>query len=357
MSQTKTIAPSRPSIFDNLTEKYYPELADVRSVKRRRPRAPGPWGVLALVGLLGASVLSLYVRAGDSPPTPSKMQSVSAFGPSEAEEVPERHPAVIPFVEPALETELEDQRASSPTPTGLRPALLAPGQPLKISAEDLVLSVSKEALPPRKEKEAKEKEAAQCSGADLRNPVKRYWSAPEYPETARQAFEEGTVVVEAQIDKAGTVEKVWPLRGATPELDRAALEAVATWSFEPATCAGQPIAGRYRTALHFDLRSPENSEGNTEKAASGDLVPPVKLFAPQPTYPPAEWVAAVEGDVTLRATVDQAGLVAAVEVLQGVSPGLDEAAVRALKSWRFHPARRGVEPVRFEQVLTFRFRR
>ena len=66
---------------------------------------------------------------------------------------------------------------------------------------------------------------------------------------------------------------------------------------------------------------------------------------------------AVEGDVVLKATLDEGGQVVAVEVLKGVSPGLDAAAVQALERWRFRPARRGGEPVRFEQVLTFRFRR
>jgi len=351
MSHTKTIDVPRPSIFDDLTEKYYPELAAVRPAEPPRPRVQRLWGALALVAFLGASALGLYVRAGNSPPPPQTMQRNSLFDPSEPEEEPERAPAKIPVVVPAVGRAIENLE-SSPGASGPRTALLVPSQSSKIWSKKPVLKVPKEALP-----SLREEGAAPCDVAAVRKPVKLHWSAPEYPETARQAFQEGTVVVEAQIDSAGTVEKVRTLRGVTPELDRAALLAVATWSFEPATCAGQPVAGQYRTALHFNLTPPEQAEATADTTTSGDLVPPVKLFTPQPTYPPAEWVAAVEGDVTLRATVDEAGLVAAVEILKGVSPGLDEAAVRALERWRFRPARRGDELTRFEQVLTFRFRR
>ena len=88
-----------------------------------------------------------------------------------------------------------------------------------------------------------------------------------------------------------------------------------------------------------------------------DITPPVRLFAPVPRYPPSAWVAALQGDVKARATIDKDGRVAAVEILEGLSPELDAATVEALESWRFRPARRGGSPIAVDHILTFRFAR
>lgn len=100
--------------------------------------------------------------------------------------------------------------------------------------------------------------------------------------------------------------------------------------------------------------------GAEDVPVSAEVVPvepAVKVFSPPPAYPQSDWVAAVEGDVSLEATIDAEGRVASVQVLQGVSPGLDAAAVRALRRWRYRPATQGGEAVSSVQRLTFRFRR
>lgn len=360
MSSAKTT--HRHSIFDNLAEKY-PELPESSPVQPARPRMPRLWIGLALVAFLGVGALGLYLEAGDPPSEPKAVRVVSPTAqPKPAEE---SAPAAVDVQLPALTVDRVAKPATSPDPPPATEAPPAGLKPRPMDSEPLLASLalsqppknSLPSLPKTAPPAPKEATTALCAAADLRDPVKLHWNAPEYPEAARQAFLEGTVIVEALVDETGAVLDVKTLRSVATELDQAALVAVATWSFEPATCAGQPIPGRYRTALNFDLTSPEQTEPTAAAPSDVDLEPPVRLFAPQPTYPPAEWVAAVEGDVSLRATVDESGLVVEVEVLQGVSPGLDAAAVQALKRWRFRPARRSGEPARFAQVLTFRFRR
>ncbi len=117
-------------------------------------------------------------------------------------------------------------------------------------------------------------------------------------------------------------------------------------------------AGERLEAAQPDGGVPASPEGLRQAPQEGEAVEPaVKLFAPPPAYPQADWVAAIEGDVSLEAAIDAEGRVVAVEVVQGVSPGLDAAAVQALERWRYRPATRGGEPIRSVQRLTFRFRR
>ena len=123
---------------------------------------------------------------------------------------------------------------------------------------------------------------------------------------------------------------------------------------------GLPAADVYRTAIRFELKPPaeEAPEPAVETAsAAEDFEPPVRLFGARPRYPPADWLAAVEGDVILQASISETGRVTGVEVLQGLSEGLDRAAVDAVEDWRFRPARRQGQPVAFDHVLTFRFAR
>jgi TonB family protein len=77
----------------------------------------------------------------------------------------------------------------------------------------------------------------------------------------------------------------------------------------------------------------------------GDLVenpdvPPQPLTTPLPQYPPMALRQKVGGVVVLSALVDENGMVQEVRILRGVKPdlGLDGAAEKAVRGWRFRPA-------------------
>jgi periplasmic protein TonB len=87
--------------------------------------------------------------------------------------------------------------------------------------------------------------------------------------------------------------------------------------------------------------------------------PPTK---PQPIERPAaiEYSAkaradGVEGRLVLSIKVGADGRVSTVDVQSSVDPALDEAAVEAVKTWRFEPARRCGTPVEASYVLARRF--
>jgi periplasmic protein TonB len=77
---------------------------------------------------------------------------------------------------------------------------------------------------------------------DMPKVIKRV--PPRYPESARRRRQEGTVFVRALVTVKGTTDRlqVPPGKGVAPDLDRAALQAIRQWEFEPAKKDGKPVA-------------------------------------------------------------------------------------------------------------------
>jgi protein TonB len=90
-------------------------------------------------------------------------------------------------------------------------------------------------------------------GGDIRPPERLGYVPPAYPDIARIAHVEGTVVVEATIDEWGVVKNV-VVRQSVPLLDKAAIDAVSKWRYAPTRLNGQPIAIVMRVTVTFTLR-------------------------------------------------------------------------------------------------------
>ncbi len=91
-------------------------------------------------------------------------------------------------------------------------------------------------------------------------------------------------------------------------------------------------------------------------AAEGDFIRPVRTYTVQPTYTDNARKARIEGKVILRLTIDEQGEVREdVEVLKGLEMGLTEAAVVALRQWRFEPALLDGQPVAVHWNITVNF--
>lgn len=88
----------------------------------------------------------------------------------------------------------------------------------------------------------------------------------------------------------------------------------------------------------------------------GDVLPPVRSHAPPPPYTEIARAARREGSVTLEAVIDATGRVTRVEVIKKLGLGLDEAAVKAVSSWRFEPATYDGKPVSVIYSLTIIYR-
>jgi TonB family protein len=75
---------------------------------------------------------------------------------------------------------------------------------------------------------------------------------PEYPESARQAGVQGTVLLEVVVSPEGTVTQIKPVSG-PDALSRAAIDAVRWWRYQPYLVNGQPAAVESTVTVHFKL--------------------------------------------------------------------------------------------------------
>lgn len=95
---------------------------------------------------------------------------------------------------------------------------------------------------------------------------------PVYPASHLTHGEHPTVVLKATIMADGTVADVHVEHTAGEDFDRAAIEAVRKWTFEPARRGGEPIASRVGIAVHFEL--PELSTFHVASVTdAGPMVP------------------------------------------------------------------------------------
>jgi len=75
---------------------------------------------------------------------------------------------------------------------------------------------------------------------------------PTYPDLARDAGVDGTVLVQALVDKTGHVRDVKVVKS-IPMLDASALSAVKQWVFKPALSNNKPVAVWVAVPIHFSL--------------------------------------------------------------------------------------------------------
>jgi protein TonB len=77
---------------------------------------------------------------------------------------------------------------------------------------------------------------------------------PEYPEQARRAGVEGTVILDATISEAGQVTEIAVERGLPLGVSEAAVSAVRRWKYEPARGRNGPMASHKAIRIVFSLR-------------------------------------------------------------------------------------------------------
>jgi TonB family protein len=192
---------------------------------------------------------------------------------------------------------------------------------------------------------------------------------PFYPEIARQARVEGIVILEAETDMYGRVRNTKILRS-IPLLDKAAIDSVKQWIYEPFVIDGKPRGVIFTVTVRFTLdgKGKESSRvaaggAVTGGVAGGVIAAPLKLTsAPQPklikqvdpVYPEAARKARIEGIVIVEATTDIYGRVQDAKALRSI-PLLDQAAIDAVKQWVYEPAIIDGKPIPISFNVTISF--
>ena len=87
----------------------------------------------------------------------------------------------------------------------------------------------------------------------------------------------------------------------------------------------------------------------------GNVAQPRKTWSVQPEYPRMARLRRIEGIVILEVTVDRQGNVSSVSVLRADAEGFGEAAVEAVRQWRYEPTIINGRPVSVVLTDTVRF--
>jgi protein TonB len=77
---------------------------------------------------------------------------------------------------------------------------------------------------------------------------------PRYTELARRSNTTGVVVLRAVIDERGNVTNLEVLRTLPMGLEQAAVDAVRTWRFKPATLHGRPVKVYFNLTVNFQIQ-------------------------------------------------------------------------------------------------------
>lgn len=178
--------------------------------------------LFALVWLRGRNQHDFY-RAGEAPPT-----SAAA----------EYEPLPVPSGERSGETHgLESPSA----PAGHENGLVDVEPPRVIETAPPPMPPSPAAAP-----------AAPMVATTQPTPLAGSTPAPGYPARALRRGESGTVLVQAHIGPDGIPTSVTVARGSGSRLlDRAAVDAVRRWRFQPALQDGRPTAGTVNVPIEF----------------------------------------------------------------------------------------------------------
>lgn len=85
------------------------------------------------------------------------------------------------------------------------------------------------------------------------------------------------------------------------------------------------------------------------------VTPPEPIFQPAPSYPRIARDVVVQGHVIIEAIVDHTGKVIDARVLRGIGFGCTEAALDAVRKWRYRPATANGKPASVYFTETFVF--
>jgi TonB family protein len=108
---------------------------------------------------------------------------------------------------------------------------------------------------------------------------------------------------------------------------------------------------------HVEPVLPEINTKETEAVRlTAAMTRPAVIHQVQPRYTKTALQIGLEGSVILEAVIDEQGRVGEIQVLRGLSAGLDREAVAAVEQWKFKPAMLGDRPVKVYYTLTVHFR-
>ena len=171
-----------------------------------------------------------------------------------------------------------------------------------------------------------------------------------YPKKAKKANAEGTVIVQAYINKKGSVVDCKVMYGMpNTGMNESAINAIKKTKFKPAIKDGKPIGTWMSIPVHFGLN---DNKDNRAKFVPYDT-PPMPIGGPKAivnniVYPEKAKESKIEGRVIIQAFINEKGIVSDWTIINEQShtnKELRKAAVNAIKKTKFIPAKQKGKPV------------
>ncbi len=187
------------------------------------------------------------------------------------------------------------------------------------------------------------------------------------------------VVVHGVVSPDGKLNEAEVLTSTNPTLDESALEHAAktpmlrmdastqsgaaphpreivfTEEFVPRRPLPNPFGAGPTDSTRLAFPPPPPPLNAPTRIKVGEQVQAAKILAqPQPVYPPLAQQASIQGSVILHAIIDKDGRPAALQVISG-HPLLVQAALDAVKAWRYQQTQLNGEPVEVDTTITVTF--
>jgi TonB family protein len=235
--------------------------------------------------------------------------------------------------------------------------------------------------PPAQQAPAKRIAVVRVVRSDIEEAVLINKVEPKYPGTARAARISGVVQLRALIAKDGAVTNLMVISG-HPLLAEAAIDAVRQWRYQPTRLNGNPVEVEMTIDVSFTPEGGTTEKSSPKPAPDGEAQtgtlggiqgsadpnatppkPPVKrvrqggqvaaamiIKRVPPKYPNEARDKRVQGVVRLHVIIGKDGSVSQLEAISGHSL-LIEAAIDAVRQWKYRPTLLNGEPVEVETVV------
>lgn len=201
-----------------------------------------------------------------------------------------------------------------------------------------------------------------------------------YPDSARAAGVEGTVFVQMVVERDGHPTGVTVVRGVEESLDEEARRFVRGMTFTPGREDGEVVRTQMTLPIRFELqKEPKMADHATADTATTDsadhaadaaeskvkeklseqppeLIGGLASLQREVQYPEKAKRMGVQGRVIVKFVVQKDGTPTDVRVARSVHRLLDAEAVRATRTLRFVPAKRGGKPVPVDMTMPVTFR-
>lgn len=174
--------------------------------------------------------------------------------------------------------------------------------------------------------------------------------SPIVPEGFEHATAEVTVAL--AIDDTGKVTEAAVVSSSVEELNEATLAAARQWTFAPAIDRDQAVSSRVYVPFHYVGQPARPVQTETvAQLADNETLTPVRQVNPRLN---AE-LSRLDGEVQIALTVDPRGFVSEATVAHASHEGLGEAALAAVRQWRFKPVVKDGQPIAIRARQPFVF--